>query len=189
MQILPCALSDLSFDDAQNCLKPNDANIVLSGGPTHDENMVYPIRSILDSGAVESHTYRIETISTTRLSENTASPVLGYDEAYEDTYGAADRLAYGDCFGDSGPAPGAAQPPPPATRPSRSLDARIDRALRETGKELKVTTTILFSDFCFEHFGALKCTPSLLPADVISTIGLDLLDLGLIRDLKWFENV
>ncbi|KAH9629564.1 hypothetical protein HF086_008608 [Spodoptera exigua] len=54
-----------------------------------------------------------------------------YDEAYEDMYGASDRLQYGDCFNtDVEPQPAEESKEP---KHKSSLDDRIDQALRTTG--------------------------------------------------------
>ncbi|XP_053619031.1 uncharacterized protein LOC128680172 [Plodia interpunctella] len=105
-------------------LKPGEVNIVLTGGDQYPE----PV-------------YKIESIAN-RSADNAS---MSYDEAYMDTYGASDRLQYGDCFSTqtlSGP--GVLAGPlglsgPPQTEhklskdPRRStLDARIDLALKNT---------------------------------------------------------
>uniref|UniRef100_A0A2A4JJY3 Uncharacterized protein n=1 Tax=Heliothis virescens TaxID=7102 RepID=A0A2A4JJY3_HELVI len=93
-------------------LKPGEVNIVLTGGDEYPPRPAEPV-------------YQIQTIAN--RSENNSA---GYDEAYEDMYGASDRLQYGDCFNtDVEPEP-AEEPDQPAH--SSSLDDRINLALRTT---------------------------------------------------------
>ncbi|XP_041984162.1 uncharacterized protein LOC121736818 isoform X2 [Aricia agestis] len=106
-------------------LKPSEVNIVLTGGSEADES--------------PQRVFQIQSLANRDHNE-------GYDEAYMDMYGAADRLQYGDCFSDGGapppqggvPAPQGGVPAPqcgvPApegrvSAPRSSLDARIDQAL------------------------------------------------------------
>ncbi|KAF9797522.1 hypothetical protein SFRURICE_006134, partial [Spodoptera frugiperda] len=95
-------------------LKPGQVNIVLTGGDD------YPPRN-------EEPVYQIQTIAN--RSENNSSG--SYDEAYEDMYGASDRLQYGDCFNtDIEPQPAEESNEP--IKHKSSLDDRIDQALRTT---------------------------------------------------------
>ncbi|XP_052745269.1 titin [Bicyclus anynana] len=61
-------------------LKPGEVNIVLTGDGSQFQS--------------EEPVYRIQSLA------NRTDVATGYDEAYMDMYGAADRLQYGDCFGD-----------------------------------------------------------------------------------------
>ncbi|CAH0764756.1 unnamed protein product [Diatraea saccharalis] len=103
-------------------LKPGEVNIVLTGGPNVEPATVpaastateqYPIRSVLEP------VYKIQSLANRHDTSNNS---IDYDEAYQVTYGASDRLQYGDCFAES----------PPTAPPPSTLDERIDRALRET---------------------------------------------------------
>ncbi|XP_034836879.1 myb-like protein X isoform X2 [Maniola hyperantus] len=64
-------------------LKPGEVNIVLTGGGSRFQR---------DEDA--EPVYRIQSLA------NRTDISTGYDEAYMDMYGAADRLQYGDCFSD-----------------------------------------------------------------------------------------
>ncbi|XP_063897775.1 titin homolog isoform X2 [Helicoverpa armigera] len=92
-------------------LKPGEVNIVLTGGDEYPGRTAEPV-------------YQIQTIAN-RSENNTA----GYDEAYEDMYGASDRLQYGDCFNTEIEPETAAEP---HQTTHSSLDDRIDLALRTT---------------------------------------------------------
>ncbi|KAL4712518.1 hypothetical protein ACJJTC_007534, partial [Scirpophaga incertulas] len=83
-----------------------------TGLATNVTSEQFPIRSVVDP------VYQIETVA----SRNDNNTTIGYDEAYMDTYGAADRLQYGDCFAVE----------PIVSPHADSLEARIDRALRES---------------------------------------------------------
>ncbi|XP_061724847.1 LOW QUALITY PROTEIN: uncharacterized protein LOC133530798 [Cydia pomonella] len=87
-------------------LKPGEVNIVLTGG----------------SDCTPERVYRIHTI--TSRSDNSSG---SYDEAYMDTYGAMDRLQYGDCFSAAD-----AQSQSQEKDRRGTLDDRIDQALRHT---------------------------------------------------------
>ncbi|XP_045780081.1 calponin homology domain-containing protein DDB_G0272472-like isoform X2 [Maniola jurtina] len=65
-------------------LKPGEVNIVLTGGGSRFQR---------DAAEAEP-VYRIQSLA------NRTDISTGYDEAYMDMYGAADRLQYGDCFSD-----------------------------------------------------------------------------------------
>ncbi|CAH0697598.1 unnamed protein product [Spodoptera exigua] len=94
-------------------LKPGQVNIVLTGGDDYTPRNEEPV-------------YQIQTIAN--RSENNSSG--SYDEAYEDMYGASDRLQYGDCFNtDVEPQPAEESKEP---KHKSSLDDRIDQALRTT---------------------------------------------------------
>ncbi|XP_045488020.1 WEB family protein At3g02930, chloroplastic isoform X2 [Pieris rapae] len=90
-------------------LKPGEVNIVLTGGDTRP---VYKIQSLAN-----------------RNENNTP---ISYDEAYMDTYGASDRLQYGDCFASEIPKPDTAVPVEGQEDKRSTLDDRISQALRET---------------------------------------------------------
>ncbi|XP_038219368.1 myb-like protein X [Zerene cesonia] len=95
-------------------LKPGEVNIVLTGGE--------PV-------------YRIQS-----LANRTDGTPISYDEAYMDTYGASDRLQYGDCFSsETEPATFTEVTLQEATEPEEqkeehksTLDDRINQALRDT---------------------------------------------------------
>ncbi|XP_048000361.1 uncharacterized protein LOC125237385 isoform X2 [Leguminivora glycinivorella] len=95
-------------------LKPGEVNIVLTGGSDFTPEPVY----------------RIDTI--TSRNDNSS----GYDEAYMDTYGAMDRLQYGDCFSSDLQSQSQLQSQPQAQNRREdkrgTLDDRIDQALRHT---------------------------------------------------------
>ncbi|CAB3233240.1 unnamed protein product [Arctia plantaginis] len=103
-------------------LKPGEVNIVLTGG----NNEVYPIHNVVEP------VYQIQTLANNRVDNSSTG---SYDEAYEDMYGASDRLQYGDCFATDVPqidiSPTLSESKKPLTTTS-SLDERIDRALRTT---------------------------------------------------------
>ncbi|XP_061380261.1 biorientation of chromosomes in cell division protein 1-like 1 isoform X2 [Danaus plexippus] len=110
-------------------LKPGEVNIVLTGGSTEPPAQPEPV-------------YHIQSLAN--RTDNT-----GYDEAYMDMYGASDRLQYGDCFATENNASSKSANIPIVTntdiKTTSSLDARIDKALRETvlgevAKELEVDT-------------------------------------------------
>ncbi|CAG4981182.1 unnamed protein product [Colias eurytheme] len=97
-------------------LKPGEVNIVLTGGE--------PV-------------YRIQS-----LANRTDNTPISYDEAYMDTYGASDRLQYGDCFSTGTEPATFSEVTPQETEPEEreerkegqrsTLDDRINQALRDT---------------------------------------------------------
>lgn len=110
---------DLSHRPSRWGLKPGDVNIVLTGGSTEPQPQpqVQP-----------QPVYRIQSLAK-RTSDSCS---IGYDEAYQDMYGASDRLQYGDCFADTAPPAAPAAPPADTPAPLSSLDERISRALQGT---------------------------------------------------------
>ncbi|XP_075987091.1 uncharacterized protein LOC142983841 [Anticarsia gemmatalis] len=111
-------------------LKPGEVNIVLTGGNTEQ----YPIQNVVEP------VYQIQSLANNRSEQNSSTG--SYDEAYEDMYGASDRLQYGDCFAAE-PGHGRATqagdvtqdiPLPGERKPlsMSSLDERISQALRTT---------------------------------------------------------
>ncbi|CAK1546819.1 unnamed protein product [Leptosia nina] len=96
-------------------LKPGEVNIVLTGGEVYRQSP-QPV-------------YRIQNLAN----RNDTSTPISYDEAYLDTYGASDRLQYGDCFAaEFKPTPSEPAPTTAAPKEDRvsSLDDRINQALR-----------------------------------------------------------
>ncbi|XP_013148848.1 PREDICTED: zinc finger CCCH domain-containing protein 13-like isoform X2 [Papilio polytes] len=120
-------------------LKPVEVNIVLTGGENTTEVPTSQQQQQEQQQDQQQQTPQLKTSplpspqpvykiqSLANRTDTATGNTNGYDEAYMDMYGAADRLQYGDCFSEA-----QAHDSLHAAARLSTLDARIDHALKNT---------------------------------------------------------